>query len=310
MTTRQLQTTSSTATASTTAGGIYNPASINFYLKATNTGGGGFNYVRVGIWEDVAPTRFYWDFNSTILPSDNRWRHFSYPIGTYRPDLFPDFTEWTLTNAPDWANINGLEFYFRPAGVAANQCDIWLDGLNLMGHVVRGAKKLQVGGAAEDYYKFRLITDDVAKDDTLATGNLGTSDVGTMGRLAHAELLRSSKRPITGQISVPGLPTILPGQFAHIHAAHTTGATYRINKDMRIFIHKLEFFNNGLRSYLNLTDDIYNGNVMRPYTMYNLIAKAVNPDNQDRQIASIKSRLIDITLPILEESYQFSDVYP
>jgi len=237
------------------------------------------------------------------------WRHYSFPVGNYRTEQFPYFTDgWSEDGAGDWSNINAVEFYFSPGGIPANQCDIWWDGLNFQGHVIRGAKKLTLASADEDYYKIKVITDSIGKDDTLTSGTPGTTDAGTMAQLAKAELMRSSRRPITGSISIPGKPTILPGQLAHIHAvAHSAG--YRIDKDMRIVQHRLSFTDAGLVSYLQLTDDIINGIPLSPYTAYNLVQQAANPDYQNRQISSIKARDIDITQTILEESYNFNDYY-
>jgi hypothetical protein len=290
----------------TKCGGVYNPAHIDFYMKYTKTTAALPTYIRVWMWAS-AGNYFYYELRDEMT-SGGPWRQFILPIGNYAPEMFPNFTGWLETGTGDWTDVDAIYFEFQIGGAAPNQTDLWLDGLYLAGHVIRGAKKRKSGGAVEDYYKVRTITDQIAKDDSL----IASDDTGTMARLAYAELLRSSRRPVTGVIAIPGQPKILAGQQIHVHACKKVDGTYAVDDTFRITRHHLSFVGGsegGLRSVLYLTDDLINGMAMNPLSAYALLRKSVAPEFQTRQSSSLKAQLIDITQTVLEKTYDFNDYY-
>jgi len=286
----------------TKIGGRYSPPNINFFTRKN------VEIISLGMYLGFNMAMgIPLGANSAYRPltvTNNTWCGFTFQIGPYQKE-YEVTDQWIYGGTPDWTDLDVIALRYNLAANAnAKYC--WIDGLNIQGQVLRGAKKLTAGGSAESYYKIKPITDNIGKDDVLKA----TDDSGTIGRLAHAELLRASRRPITGTIQIPGKPSILAGQKAHIHAVKTTAGAFRIDKDMRIIEHHLNFTTAGLQSYLTLTDDILNGNVLSPYTAFNIILKAVSPEFQNRQIGSIKVGDIDITIPILEKTYSFNDYYP
>jgi hypothetical protein len=230
----------------------------------------------------------------SMIPSTSKWYKVSLPLGAYGGQHWTaDDTIAGVAGAPDWGNINWLEIEFTSTD--ANAAIMYVDGMHFTGYILRGAK--QTGAS---YYKIKVITDDVGKDDS----GLDTDDTFPMARYAYAELSRCSTTPITGTIKVPGRPEIMGGQLCHIHANEINGGgTYRIDKDMRITQHTLHLGNDGFWSYLQLTDDVTNGRPMPGYSAYNTMMKATTPEFQNRQISSIKTRAIDVTQVILEKSY-------
>jgi len=273
-------------------GGEYNKPYLHWYCKIANqvttlsvelhTGAGGADY---------------WAYNFFSKMTPGTWREFNVPVGPYwNEDAGEDFSGWVKNGNADWGDIDAVRFI--SACQALNTGDVWIDGLYFHGWLLRGARPAAAYSATNPV-QVRVITDDVAKDDSGVTATV----TGSMARLSYAELLRAKTTPIQGTITIPGQYQIQAGQLCHIHAAKTRGTTYRINDDFRIQEHHLSFRDNGLQSTLVLTDDVTNGRPLPPKDAYNLLLKATNPDYQNRQLASIKARDIDITQPIMEHSY-------
>lgn len=235
-----------------------------------------------------------------MTPIADKWYRVSVPIGPHWArdptlhDAGDDFY-WTPQNNADWADINMILFSCGDN----NAYDRCIDGLHIEAQVIRGAYLSNPG-----YTKIKMIQDHVAKDDSLDAAD----DSGTMAQLAYAELLRAARRPIQGTIAIPGKPTILAGQKAHIHAGQHSGG-FRINKAMMFQQHHLHMGSRGLISYLTLTDDLLNGRPMSPMDEYNLIQGMTQPSAQNRTMSSIKSWPIDITHTVLAKSYAFNDFF-
>lgn len=237
-----------------------------------------------------------------MTPVTDEWIRFDLPIGPYWA-LDPGLQEtggasefdWVVFGNADWNEINTIAF----TSGSALTYDTFVDGVHFNGQVTRGAYLSGV-----PYFKVKSIHDDVAKDDSIDNA----TDTGTIASLAYAELLRAARRPIQGVVAVPGLPTILAGQKAHVHGAATNGG-FRINKDMRIPQHHLHCSGSGLVSYLTLTDDLLNARPMSPLDAYNLVQRAAEPSAQNRTMLSIKSWPIDITQTKLETAYTFNDFF-
>jgi hypothetical protein len=125
-----------------------------------------------------------------------------------------------------------------------------------------------------------------------------------MGSLAKATLYRDITTPIIGEICIPGQEQILPGQLAHIHFGKKADSNFNIDKNMRItqVIERINL-NQGYVTNLILTDDVKNSRPIQPHKGYNLILEATNPNFQNRERSSVKTREIDITQPILSKNY-------
>jgi hypothetical protein len=230
----------------------------------------------------------------SFLPRDQVWYKVSLPLGAYASEHWTaDDSVATVNGAPDWGNINWMLFEFGSSDANAATC--YIDGMHFTGYLLRGAKQ-----SSQDYYKIKLITDDVGKDDS----GEASDDTFPMARYAYAELSRASTTPITGKIKVPARPTIMGGQLCHIHALPISDTeSYRIDSDFRITEHHLHMGLDGFFSYLTVTDDVTNGRPMASYSAYNTMMKATTPEFQNRQISSIKTRLLDVSQTILEKSY-------
>jgi len=265
-------------------GGRYNIPTLNFWVRKNSEVGNSRLYVYLN--------GIQYDYQFGNLTAD-KWIGYNVTIGQYNKE-----EDWANIPASNWADLDAISFQFDCAA-NANAKYFYVDGLQIDGYVLRGAKK-----AGESYYKMKIITDDLGKDDSLKA----TDDSYTMASLAYAELLRSSRTPTILNVAIPGKPSILAGQKAHIHALKYSGG-YRINQDMRILKHRLTFNMGGMMSYLTLTDDLYNSNPMRPSNAFNLLKRATNPEFQTRQMGSIKTRNIDITGAILEKTYTFDTAF-
>jgi hypothetical protein len=139
--------------------------------------------------------------------------------------------------------------------------------------------------------RFKVLTDDVGKDDTLASGTTGTTDLGLMAQMAKAELLRACKATTNGKFTTPLIKDILPGQYIHI------------DKDYRVtnLIHYIT--GKQATTAFEVTDDLTNSHNRLRYEDVNKQMASMRPEWQDRQASSIKSGGMDIRIVPLEEKY-------
>lgn len=249
----------------------------------------------------------YWQYLSSTQYgiSDDEWRQFLFSVGpNYKKH--PQYAvrtadttdwDWSVNNSPNWGNIN--EIYFAGTVKAGTTGNIWVDGLEFNGWIIRGARDDTKIGTQKA--RVKLIVDDIGKDDS----GVATDDSYVMAQLAKAELYRSITTPVIGTIVMPGKETIWPGQKAHIHFAKKSDTTFRVDSDMRVLNVHDRFAPppHGFRSYLTLTDDLTNSRALQPTAGYNLLLKATNPSFQNRERASQKARQIDITQTILSKNY-------
>jgi len=295
---------------------IYYPSANDLAMDFTKIGGK-HNIPHISFWcrRDAACTSFeirLVSFDGGIterynlplqslgfMPTAGTWYYFSLPVGPYS---FPEGVEgFTLDWIPDgilggdWSEIDGIWFY---GGVAGGNQELWVDGLNINGWVLRGARQT-AAYSATDPCKMELITDEVAKDDSLSASD----DSRLIGRLAYAEYLRQSSTPIVGTFTTPIANDILPGQLVHLHAQETSSGSFHTNKNFRVtrVIHTIS--DQGFYTIWDVTDDLKNANPRPIPTQLNTLLGAVRPEFQDRQASSIKTREIDITQPILEKTY-------
>ena len=245
----------------------------------------------------AANNDYYWKYLTDEIPSANTWYHVALPIGPYYNSDEETETEWRVNNNPDWADIDYVNFWAVATG---NNADLYVDGLNFEGRLVRAAYEAGIGAANK--LRVKVITDKIPKDDTLKAAD----DSGTIAQLAYAELLRSQTTPIMGYVITPLIPDLLPGQLMHIHAKQKRDGTFNIDKDMRVtkIIHHLTTDENeGCNTQIFLTDDVKNANCRLPYEDLNKALSAIRPEFQDLQATSIKANLIDITQGVLSKSY-------
>jgi len=292
------------------------PTTDNLNLNITNMGGK-YDVPVFHVWAKIDAATYasnlgFWfifrdsdndyysigSYNSKeMFAGADRWTEFTLPIGPYWMEAMHAIPNWyngpfAGMMTPQWSDIQqiGVTYYME----ADNQ-NVWVDNWYISGSVMRGAK--DAAKIASQKAIIQLIVDNVAKDDTCST-----DDSGVMAQLAKAELYRSVTTPIIGEICIPGQETILPGQLAHIHFGKKNG-TFNIDKDMR-FTQVVDRFNlQGYFSYLTPTDDVKNSRPIQPHKGYNLILEATNPNFQNRERTSVKTRDIDITQPILEVNY-------
>jgi len=255
----------------------------------------------------------FWEFQTTYAPGNayylgsqaqnvfaaaDTFQEVTFPIGPYWDQAIRDVPSWfngiSSIGAPNWNNINAIGMWLI---TDADNEDIWIDNMYISGSVLRGARETTID--ATNKLKTKLVTDSVAKDDTLKASD----DSGTIARLAYAELLRAKTTPIVGYIITPLLKDLLPGQLLHIHDKQKADGTFNIDKDMRCvkLIHDVSM--QGSFTKVWLTDDVTNSICRPPYDDLNKLLAASRPEFQDRQATSIKTREIDITQPILEKSY-------
>ena len=275
-------------------GGKHNIPSLNVWLKhdyGTSTNPQLRLFMSTGITTGASFDDYFY---ASFYPSDNVWRNCNFQIGLYAHQG-ENATVWTPVGAPSWSNINYIGFLFiKDVSEVVTE---WIDGLQLNGWILRGARQSAVYSSS-DPLKLKVITDDVAKDDS---GKI--DDSGTIGRLAKAELLRSKTTPIVGMFTIPMANDLLPGQLIHLHAKEKSDGTFRIDSDFRVLAltHNVEL--SGFTTTVEVTSDIINARARPLPTQMNTILAAVRPEFQDRQASSIKTREIDITQAILENSY-------
>jgi len=287
----------------TAFGGTYNSGELHFYAELSYVGVAP-TMLEVRLWTSAG--NYY---SSNILAevtgqATGVWKHFILPVGPtgVHNERFGDFTGWSSTGAPAWTNINAIEFAFTVGGAGFNATSFLVDGLCFAGHVLRGARQA-AAFSATDKMKTVLITDQVAKGDTCKAGTPGTTDTGLMARLCKAEYLRQSTTPVIATFTTPIAPDLLPGQMIHCHAKETAGGSYNIDSDYRVLYFTHNVSDVGAVTQWVATSDVKNANPRPLPTQLNVLLGAVRPEFQDRQASSLKTRDIDITQTILEESY-------
>jgi hypothetical protein len=269
----------------TKIGSEQNPPAFNFY-NYYDTGTGN---IMIGLYTDGS--NYYYKF---IPDTDKgKWIYYSKRVGPYyRPGI-----DWDMQGAPSWSNINYVLVWHPLTLMVSNWDDMHFEGL-----ICRAARDATLIGT--DKLKLKSIIDSVGKDDTMKSGTLGTSDIGTMGQLVHSELRRARTKPLTGTVTVPMIKDALPGQTFHIHAkTQASGVAWSIDKDMRAITIKHTIRTSGLWTQLTLTDDFLNSRPRQPYAQLNSLLAAVRPEYQDRQATNIKAASVDIRVPILLENY-------
>lgn len=278
----------------TAMGGKYNVPALNLWWRRLAGAGasptirlrfvtGIGNYFQTTFTtDDIMPAYEFYNFN---LPIGNHWKNANNP----------NFPGWVVTGSPSWNNINWIQTVLTVVSTS-QQIYFWTDGMHFSGHIARAAKDSSL--ITGDKCKIKTIVDHIGKDDSCNASD----DSGVMAQFAYASLLRSSSKPLVGQITLPGHEEIKPGQLCHVHFGKKADGTFNIDKDMRILQHHLHLGSDGYLSILDVTDDVTNSQARTLSVMNNLL-QAVNPSFRNREVGSQKSRDIDITQTILEKAY-------
>jgi len=237
-----------------------------------------------------------------FLPEVDKWYNITFGIGDNWQQYESNSAFRGISPAGgggSWTAVNwvGFDIVNKPVGSI-----LYIDGMQFNGWVLRGAKETGIG--PNNKLKLKVITDDIAKDDSMRFGTPGTTDLGVMAQLAKAELYRCKTTPLVGEIRTPYLYDLLPGQFVHIHAKKNAAGTPLIDRDMRVVRHELDFSSpGGFISVIGVTSDLINSYPRMAWTNMNKILASGRPESQDRQATSLKMREIDVTQTILEETY-------
>jgi hypothetical protein len=257
-----------------------NTPNLNFYYYAGITGQ---KVVSLCTGDPSTTDKYNFDFSSLITAA-NTWCHISIPVGPYYKSV--NGPSWVSAGGtPDWSDINSISFM---SAISAHTD--YIDGLHFGdAPICRVAWNSDLPGGVA---KMQLIVDNVGKDDTLKSGNVGSTDQGLMAQYAYAELLRKQKDTQNLIVDTPMLPEALPGQFFDIQSTdfRTTKITHAID-------------NQSYRSFFTLTDDVTNGLSRVRYEDQNKIWAAVRPEWQDRQASSMKAGTVDWRIAQLIENY-------
>jgi hypothetical protein len=247
-----------------------------------------------------------------ITPSNQKWVHYSFPVGPYfnvQGNNSDTQKLWVKAGAganPNWNNINWVEIYCSGAemynGGTERNC-FFIDGLHFgNAAVIRVATNST--SITANKCKVKVVTDNVGKDDTLKSGTLGTTDTGLLARMAYAELLRLQKTSETASFTTPMLKDLLPGQWVHLHAKKKIdNASFAVDKDFRVTKLTHTINSGGCTTLCDATDDLTNSHARLPYENQNRIWAATRPEFQDRQATSQKIGDLDIRVARLTEDY-------
>jgi hypothetical protein len=278
----------------------FNTPSLNFYFKIDGLAWPTAATIYVYLFQNSTDTPEggftipYWRADLSGLVQENlRWYHFSIPIGPYynQKDKNDGDRFVAVGGAPTWNPIDNLMFYTHGG------YDFWVDGVYFgNAPICRIARQtlptegMPIGtlGTTANPMRFKVITDDVGKDDSL----VALDDSGLIAQYAKSELMKLNSTPTLGKFTTPMIPTWLPGQFAYISSTdyRSTKLTHTIN-------------NRGFTTSFEVTTDVTNSHSRRRFEDMNKIYAAIRPEYQDRQASSIKSGTMDIRIVPLEKAY-------
>lgn len=276
----------------TSVGTEQNIPTVNWYARVNDNT---FGLGEIEMWTS-AGNYYSYDFTSAFTVN-NKWYHFSLPIGTFYNFNIEEKTtpKWTKTGAADWGNINCVLFWF---GGSAGKY-LLIDGLHMGGASVCRVAKNSTSIAAKKL-RTRIIVDDVGKDDSLKASD----DSGLMAQMAYSELLRLQSQPKVGTLITPMIKDLLPGQWLHIHGLTMADGSFAVGEDMRVTeLRQIADCKQGYVTSIQVTNDLTNTHARKRYDDINKVQAAFRPEWQDRQSASLKAHGIDINVTRLEKDY-------
>jgi hypothetical protein len=232
-----------------------------------------------------------------FLPEVDKWYNICFGIGPNWKQFESNSAFGRMSAAGgggDWTAVNWIGFIIvnKPVNSA-----LYIDGVQFNGQILRGAKEAGIG--ANNKLKLKVITDDIAKDDSM----VASDDSGVIGQLCKAELYRCKTTPLVGEIRVPYLYDLMAGQLLHVHCKKTSAGTFNIDRDMRAVRVELTF--DGTSTFMDtitVTSDVINSYPRMAWTNMNKVLADARPESQDRQASSLKMREIDVTQTILEHA--------
>lgn len=226
---------------------------------------------------------------SLLTASDKGWTQYHLPVG----DVKAAYGVWVGgVGTLDWANVNYIGLYH------SGEVTSYWDDIHFEGHLARVAKNSTKIGASKA--KMAVLTDfSLGKDDSLKASD----DSGVFAQLAYAELLKLQTDPLVGNLTIPMMVDLLPGQQLHVKAKKKLDGSYKIDKHFRVFRLTQTFSVDGFFSKCEVSDDLLNSHPRMPYTDVNKVLQSIRPEFQDRQATSIKTGVMDIYVPRLEKDY-------
>jgi len=270
-------------------GGEIAHPTINFWLRRD----AGINYFYLRLCQSDS---IYASASRLNAPTANEWYGFSLEIGPYGHIKDSNGNDWLYSGGFNWTNVNYIYIF---GDVANSSCAFWVDGLNFQGQLIRTAKDTTKITSDDERQKY--IFDSVGKDDTTKAGTPGTTDTGYMARVAKAELLRCAKKPLVGHLTIPCAEDLLPGQLIHIYANQKSDGTFNIDANFRVIELRHVVTVQGSKTELSVTNDLKNSLVNKTYSMANLVVSQLL--GKDRESINLKSMAIDLTTPMLTETY-------
>jgi hypothetical protein len=245
--------------------------------------------ISIGLCTD-STHRNYYSVNPILGSADAKdWTQYHVPIGSARAA----YGVWVGgVGVIDWTNVNWIELYASDASTS------YWDDIHFEGHLARVAKNSTKIAASKA--KMAVLTDfSLGKDDSLKESD----DSGVFAQLAYAELLKLQTDPIVGNLTVPMMLNLLPGQQLHVKAKKKLDGTFSIDKHFRVYRLTQAFSADGFISRCEVTDDLLNSHPRMPYNDVNKVLQSIRPEFQDRQATSIKTGVMDIYVPRLEKDY-------
>jgi len=235
-----------------------------------------------------------WDnyFRKELPIDESKWLDLDVEIG--HPNYAAD--GWIKGGTLTWADIQYLGFAWENAG--GQDADLRVDDLRIIGNVIRVAWDSSLSPV-----KMRFIRDSLSETDSLDAAN----DNNALGIAAKFELLKSRHELFSGKIQIPLDPDIMPGQLIKVRNPRNSNWPVDSGENyltMRI----LEAQHNwilapGARTILTLADDLTSSVSQGPVDQLNALLKAVNPDYQTRDFATLKSSGVELDLDPLVKDY-------
>jgi len=268
--------------------GKYQGTDVNAIQLIIGTG----TYVDNDVYDDY----YYIDISTEVGAEPNWSTLISKKLGEW---LNSDV--WSYVGSPDWNNINYIGFRIHKAESTplAGSSWLWVDGLQIVGSIIRCAYNSD--SITEYGVRTLIIKDCLAATDTLDK----TDDSSVLALVAKSQLIRAMHPLLHGKVMIELAPEFKAGQLQHCHIGRTTSPTiFQIDVDFRIVEVQHNFAISGATTILTLVDDLLNSISIGPIDAYNGVLRALNPDSQTKDMASLKfTNELDPELTVLAYDY-------
>jgi hypothetical protein len=244
---------------------------------------------------------FYATFTNWQTEADDTWFSKSIPIGPYwaSTEESKQF-RWNKIGNPSWSKIDSIEFAFGGAGAGGA---LYIDDLHFNGKIIRSAKNpTEITRVNGEYQKVLIARNSM--DDSCVAGVGAGKDDGYAASIAHAELLRRTKLPLTVSFTLKdGKPQMMAGQKSTVQLGKRRDLTYAVNTTMRLLTveHTLTA-GVGMQTSVTATTDLTNSfpiSVPDAYAMWqeNMFVNS----NEAKNIRA--GAEVDLLIPMLESNY-------